>query len=324
MKLNRIQWAPVFFALFLLQACGGGDGDPSGDGGDTATISYTGVTNQATLTDENADALARAAASGAKQAVISDQSAGLAQRQSAPDRASLLEALARRTADKLLTRNQGLAARPAAARVEDLSSGVCDSGSATLNYSDASDSSNASWSILFTDCTLTIHDGVETNTYRYNGLMRGSYARSDGGGFRWEFHFENFTVSVSGPEVSYTETINLSMTCTSTSAGASGLRCDYYADYSGYDNRTYRVTEVSVSGGASSGFNVSARVYDPNYGYTTISTVVPVTFNCAGGRPGAGRIAFEAAGGASGSIEFISCSQYVVTFNGVSNTYGWE
>ncbi|MCU7906809.1 MAG: hypothetical protein KZQ76_13395 [Candidatus Thiodiazotropha sp. (ex Epidulcina cf. delphinae)] len=173
MKLNRIQWAPVFFAFFLLQACGGGDGDSSGDSGDTATISYSGATNQATLTDENADALARTAASGAKQAAISDQSAGLAQRQSAPDRASLLEALARRTAETLLKHNQGLAARSAAARVEDISSGACDSGSAIPNYSDASAGSSASWRIVFTDCTLLTRRVIR----RHSGLQELSRSR---------------------------------------------------------------------------------------------------------------------------------------------------
>ncbi|MET0001639.1 MAG: hypothetical protein ABW125_19760, partial [Candidatus Thiodiazotropha lotti] len=58
-------------------------------------------------------------------------------------------------------------------------------------------------------------------------------------------------------------------------------------------------------------------------GYIHVTTVVPLTFDCETGRPSAGRIQIEAANGVTAVIEFISCTQYVVTFNGLAETYRW-
>jgi hypothetical protein len=60
------------------------------------------------------------------------------------------------------------------------------------------------------------------------------------------------------------------------------------------------------------------------YGYVSVSTNVPVTFECSGGYPSAGRIQVNEINGTSATVEFISCSQYVVTFEGVAEIHDWH
>ncbi|MET0091853.1 MAG: hypothetical protein ABW068_17885 [Candidatus Thiodiazotropha sp.] len=80
---------------------------------------------------------------------------------------------------------------------------------------------------------------------------------------------------------------------------------------------------MSVSGDAGSGYTVSIRVYDPDYGYVTVTTEVPLSFGCSDGHPDAGRIRMQGANGTLATVEFISCTQFVVTFEGVGSTHSW-
>ena len=327
MLIRADKWILFFLAAFLLQACGGGGDDTPGSvgdgGGSTSTsLDYSGETKQATLTTENADELANAAASGAKQAVSSDNVPVVGQRAQSPvSREQITDELAALIGGIVKDGGDRLAGRGVtAARSEDLSSSMCDSGSLVVDYPDTGNSGD--WSIVFTQCTRTTRYGADSYSSTFHGTVEGTYTRV-GNGYRLTFRYLNFEVTVSNPSGSYSDTFNMSVTCTASDEQGTDVSCEYYSDYRGYDDRTYRVTEVSVSGSGASGYSVSVRVYDPDHGYVTVTTEVPVTFGCSGGHPGAGRIRMEAANFVVATVEFISCSQYVITFQGVARTYDW-
>jgi hypothetical protein len=282
----------------LLQACGGGggggdDGAPNtiGDGSDITSTSqdYSGETAEATLTSDNSQELATAAASGTKQAVSSESVPVVAARGST------------------------------AAREVNLTSSLCNTGSIIATYPDTG--STGSWRIDYDQCTHSASHGGNTYSTTYNGSVEGSYTQV-GNGFRYEYRYENFTVTVQGPTGNHSQTFNMSMTC-ATNDNGTDYSCDYYSDYTGYDSRIYRVSDVDVSGNDSSGYNVSVRVYDPDHGYVTVTTEVPVTYGCSSGYPNAGRIQVEGADATVVTVEFTSCNTYVVVFDGVANTYNW-
>ena len=325
LKINK--WVLFFFLVFLLLGCGGGGDDSpgsigDGDGPTNTSLNYSGETKQATLSGENVDELANAAASGAKQAISSDSVPVVGQRAQYPvSREQVTDELAVLIGGVLRDSGDRYAGRGvSAARTEDLSSSFCDSGSLIVDYPDTGISGD--WRIVFSQCDRTTRYGTDSYSATFHGEVEGTYTRV-GIGYRLTFRYLNFSVAINNPSGSYSDTFNMSVTCTASDEQGTDLSCEYYSDYLGYDNRTYRVTEVSVSGSGASGYSVSVRVYDPDHGYVTVTTEVPVAFGCSGGRPSAGRVRMEAANFVVATVEFISCSQYVVTFEGVARTFNW-
>lgn len=326
MEKNRL--LSYVFVAMLLQACGGGGGggdnpNTTGDGDITNTsLDYSGETSQATLTNDNTKELATAGASGAKQAISSDSVPAVGLRSDSPvSREEILQEFTGWVADLINGQYGDQAARgDMAARTQDLSGTACDSGSLVIDYPDSGTAGN--WSIVYDQCSRTTSYGGSSYSTTFDGSVQGTYSQV-GNGFHMEYRYVNFSVSVQSAGYNYSETFNMTMTCSASNNQGTDISCEYYSDYHGYDNRTYRVTEASVSGSATSGYSVSFRVYDPDYGYVSVTTEIPVTFGCSDGHPDAGRIRMEGANGTTAVVEFISCSQYVVTFNGVANTYNW-
>jgi hypothetical protein len=328
LKINK--WVLFFVLVTLLQACGGGGGgddDPSTDDGSTTNTTsndYSGETKQATLTTENVEEISTAAASGSKQAVTSDGttslSAGTHRSDMPVTREQINEELSVVIASVLSGRNQLAGRGVDAARMEDLSDVMCDSGSVIFNYPESGLVGN--WSIEFNQCARTATYGGNSYSTSFDGSVEVTYVEV-GDGFSQTLEYIDFTTSVSNPHGSYSDTFNMSVTCTASNKLATDLSCEYYSDYHGYDNRTYRVSDITVSGNGSSGYRVSVRVYDPDHGYVTVTTEIPVAFECDGGTPSAGRITVEGAEGTSVVVEFSSCSEYVVTLDGVAETYSW-
>ncbi|MES9854378.1 MAG: hypothetical protein ABW170_21405 [Candidatus Thiodiazotropha sp. L084R] len=318
LKINK--WTFFFLLVFVLQACGGGGDD--GDGGSTNTsLDYSGETKQASLTTENVDQLSTAAASGSKQAISSDNVPVIGARADMPVTRQQINEELSVLIGGALSRGSQLAARgDTAARTEDISNTMCDSGSVIIEYPGNGVAGN--WSIEFNQCTTRSRYGNDNHSTIFDGSVEGTYVQV-GNGYRLTLNYVNFSVEVTNSNGSYTDTFNMSVTCTSIDQEGINASCEYHSDYRGYDNRTYRVSEVTVSGNDSSGYQISVRVYDPDHGYVLVTTEVPVTFDCEDGHPSAGRIRFEGVNGTTAVIEFISCTQYVVTFEGVAETYSW-
>ncbi len=329
MLIQTPRWIASMLLTFTLLACGGGGGgddsntnnDTDGGGSANTSLDYSGETKQAELTTENVDDLANAAASGSKQAISSDDVPLVGLRSDSPvSRDQIGQAISRLIGDALHDRPEFAARGTTAARTEDLSSTMCDSGSVIMQTPD--NGAAGDWSIDFNQCSRTTRYGSDSYSSVIDGAVEGTYVQV-GNGYRLTLDYSNFTVTVSHPGGSYSDTFNMQMTCSASTRSGADVSCTYYADYRGYDNRTYRVSEVQVSGDESSGYRVSVRVYDPDHGYVLVTTEVPVTYDCSAGRPSAGRIRIEGANGEVALIEFISCAEYVVTYNGTAETYSW-
>lgn len=126
------------------------------------------------------------------------------------------------------------------------------------------------------------------------------------------YEYQNVTVTHGDT----TETINMEMRCDLSN----GYDCTYSSNLDGSDGRTYRTTSSEVTGNSSSGYDVSARVYDPDHGYIDIQAS-GITV-CDNGGIGSGTISVtDSSGDAVLTIEFSSCDSMTVTYNGNAQTY---
>ncbi|MEL0584246.1 MAG: hypothetical protein AAES65_05105 [Candidatus Thiodiazotropha sp. (ex. Lucinoma kazani)] len=301
----KILWL-VFFTLSLsLQGCGGGGGssdDPT-DTGDTINnisddtntidVNYTGSESQAIVNEDNAKDLAVAAASSVKQAVDADGAV-----------------LPMQTAAKQTSTTSSIApmvlVEPTEEMHEQVTAEICThGGEALIEIIDEREDSLLNVFVL-NNCSY----GEGLYLYTFTGTARA---------------FFTYTPRTSNHEIvgklttvdGVTENINLTVNCDDNG-------CELFSDFTGYDGRIYRQTEVAVTEEGNSVYSATGRIYDPTHGYFDVTTEIPFTLDCPNDRPGAGRLSFTGASQSSGTIEFISCDEYVVTTNsGTSNTYHW-
>jgi hypothetical protein len=290
----------VAITLLLLTACGGG----GGGGGTTSSVpSYTGLTSEARVEDANAESLSTAAASGATQSVVADVAEGALMARSAPSLESKLVEISPKIAYWAVQSGALYSAK-----TTNISADVCDAGGSAI--ADSNDAGTVG-TIVFTNCGISDDAGgviVMNGTVDFSGTLVGNQPDT----LSMTFHV---TASYGGESA----TINLLISCVDLSGTAS---CTVSSDFVGIDGRTYRVTDISVSGGVS-GYYVNATVYDPNQGQVDMTTTSPLLFDCANGVPSTGTVVISGSGSTAGTISFVSCSEYNVTIDGVSTTYYW-
>ncbi len=130
--------------------------------------------------------------------------------------------------------------------------------------------------------------------------------------------YNNFTVKIGDNPA---QEIDLSIDCEITNNTTS---CTKSSSVLGIDNRTYTISNLSVSGDEVNGYNVTATVTDPDHGKIDINAS-DMYFNCSSpyeDRPSSGQITFSA-GGKSATVVYNSCNSYTVTLDGVANIYSW-
>jgi len=260
-------------------------GSSSSDSGSSGT---TTSTSAASLSSTNERDLATAATEGVKAAVEGG---------SAPLRGPVSRADLNQTVQdhaRLL------------AQTIDVSSSVCSSGTAITEV-------NEDASVIVTtysNCSY-LDGGV------FDGVVR---ITSDAGDSTTTttIVYENFTYTFNGE----TETFNLSATCVNDNTTFEST-CTYESDIDGIDNRTYSVSNSSVSGSASSGYTVSATVTDPDHGSFSITTTSPIILDCANGQPSSGVIEFSDSTGLTATVTFNDCTNFTISYDGNSSTYDW-
>lgn len=269
--------------LSFLTACS------SGGGGSSAT-SYTGITSKASISDTNAQSLSVSSTEAAKSANSANSFSSFKTGTNSFD----AKAFIKKSAESAIQSN-----------AIDVSEGICSSGTVSIDGIDENTdvNSNLNLTIRYGNCTISdLAPPVMVNgTASFQGQLNGTFTLT----------YSNFTVTSNG----MTETINMTITCSQTS-------CSTSSDFTGSDGRSYRLENFDISGSEFSGYSVSGRVYDPEYGYIDISTTTPITFNCSNGFPGTGVIEFSD-GTNAGNIAFNDCFSYSVTFNGSTVTYSW-
>ncbi|MCU7841052.1 MAG: hypothetical protein KZQ94_16940 [Candidatus Thiodiazotropha sp. (ex Troendleina suluensis)] len=296
-------WMALLALQLTVQGCGGGGGssdNPTDTGDpvnndnpvDNTSNTYTGSESQAVVSETNAKDLAITAASGVKRAVDEN---GIT---------FPMQSVATRPAANALNATSEYASR----EIVDASAEMCPhGGTATAEYIEAS----PGFINIFEANACSYGEGLFL--YTFTGRIHATHADDS--------DFSAFTHVMTGSLTTVdgvTRDINRTFSCDGD------FRCNFFSDYSGYDGRLYRVTEVSVTEEGNSAYSASGRIYDPNHGYIDVTTEIPFTLDCPDDRPGAGRLSFTGANQSSGSIEFISCTEYVVTTgSGTSNTYSW-
>ncbi|WP_087461911.1 DUF4214 domain-containing protein [Oleiphilus messinensis] len=90
-----------------------------------------------------------------------------------------------------------------------------------------------------------------------------------------------------------------------------------------FTGETYYIEDDEVVQ-TGAGWEASATVYDTEWGYIVVETIEDLVLNCSNGSIGGGKITFEGAEGSTGTVELVSCDEFIVTINGQSTTYNWS
>lgn len=102
-------------------------------------------------------------------------------------------------------------------------------------------------------------------------------------------------------------TINMTVDCTDLS------NCSIVSDYIGEDGNIYRVSDISLSGDATFGFNGTATFYHPTHGSVSI-VATSVTYGNCGGFPDGGSVSTTGIAG-SAEILFNNDCSYVINYD---------
>lgn len=288
----------------LLAGCGGGGG-----GGTSSSVTYTGVTTEAVVTDTNAEALTSAALDGYDTAksgsmlvmggdiAAQDPAGGL----SLPGVARLLAGM----------KDMALAAGPSmAAGSSQTMSGTC-GGSATSSGINSGTESNVNitGSITFTNYCEPTSEG--------NAVIHGTISFTLVGtmdNFVFTFSTSYLSIAVGGQSVAYS--MNYTLTYNGLTATATMT-----ANYRGTDNKTYRIENYQVVlNEADQTVDISGKLYHPDYGYVTVSTPSPLLYgNCFGDyRPTSGALRVTGAGGHYAEFQPQGCLEYqICVYDGI-------
>lgn len=291
MKSNRRFLLATLFSVssFGLVACGGGGG-----GNDESEDRGFGNEPAAVATAENSQDLAIAAEQGAVWVVENPNSNSEAE---VPD-IGFFGARANASAlvsDTLVSAQSVVESSNVGTGTHDVSDEACEGdGKAVVKITDVN---KPIVEYTFTNCILS--DTYAYETYILNGTFRVNGDTTTFNNFRQEFTVGDDTYI----------------------AFCNGSTCQYQSGFTGYNSKSYQVSGQSVT--YNNGvYEVEARVYDNDYGYVDISSV-NFDYNFGTGHPCAGSITVTAANSVTFSVTFDSCTDYTVTFNGVSESYSW-
>ena len=109
------------------------------------------------------------------------------------------------------------------------------------------------------------------------------------------------------------------------------LRCDFdscvfLVDFFSDDDFVYRMTDIyRTSRSRNTGIEVSGRSYHPDHGYANFETDsdIRIDLNCENTHPSVGRVIFSGSDNSQGSIDFISCTQFVISNSVSSYVMNW-
>lgn len=286
-------WLAIFMSALFLAACsGGGDSD---DGGDSSSGGYSGNTSAATVDDSNKDDVSTASRVGAEKAIESETAPGRNVGSGAPNEAVFILDQTVAAIEGRQSRTLGIESR----QTVDLSSSVCNSGGSAYYETDgSSNSSYGTFTIVYDNCSYTY--GGETTTV--DGTA--SWTNNEDGSFTYVY---DITVTY-GSE---------SYTVTGTYACDSSYNCTYEDNFT-QGGVSYKISNVSVSNNGSS-YDVSVRVYHEDYGYVDIVGDDLVACDSGGFQSGTITVTDSSSTDVL-SINFVSCTEMTVTYNGSSQT----
>ncbi|MBV1871005.1 MAG: hypothetical protein KUG83_00520 [Gammaproteobacteria bacterium] len=303
-------------ALISLVGCGGGDG-----GGGGGVTSYGGTRTQASLSTDTSEQLARSATEGAAEATTGSELSSFPSAFGSSTNYEYVDEAVKAVLPGALETLSG-SGLPSAFQEEQAcavsGSMVIAADDSLANNIDPNSGLDAEQAfpesgtieLEFRDCREeagTTIDGLATITF------------TGGGGFTTVY--QNLTVAyteLDGTQV--VETIeSLTIACTDVQT------CSVQADFAGLDGRTYRISDVEVTGSDSIGWDVTATVYDPDLGFVEIATTTSLMFDCPAGVPSTGALTVTGVDSVAASVTYLSCSEFQVCLleGNICSTYSW-
>lgn len=279
----------------LLSACGGsggGDNDTTGERNETGSgTNYTGSESAATVTADNQQEIAFTSREGTERVIEQSEAGG--------------------------------SSFPTGVEVQDLNELV---NTLTLNLLEAGQLPTAVTQTVEGDCggnaVVESDDEGESGSIEYNNFCVSSEGETVVMDGRVEFSFtetlyimdyQDITLTYDG----ITQELDMEVRC---EVSGETFDCTYNSDFTGSDGRTYRSSNAEVTGSASTGYNVSARIYDPDHGYIDIEANNIVV--CDGGGISSGSISVsDNSGSVVMTVEFSSCDTMTVTYDGSAEIY---
>jgi len=290
----------VAFLAASLIGCGGG-GAGGSDSADTIDTGYTGNTDPATVDQDNSSFIARAAIEGVLQA--SDVSG-------VPTGAQISDGLI----DQLHAEIRDIVT------VQDVPIGadkvIVGSCGGTLTVTTPDQSNNTVGGVYNVSAVYADYCTVSSgSSYVLNGTyLKNTFLRSDNTTSRIVFSFD-LTAKHSFAGETNTISYTVFQDCTHNDAGEE-VSCVESDNFTGIDGRSYRVENFKGDKN-----NLTARVYDPDYGYFDVDAA-SLAYECDNRNFSSGMISIvDSSGEAVLSVNFPDCIDRTVTFGGNAETY---
>ena len=280
----------ILLATMLVTACGGGGG------GGSSAPTYSGLTTPAAITVTNAEALSEKSLEGVDEAVAQNAANeanpfGISISQTSSNTNQLIINTARQAAST----SQSLGSLPAGITVT----------AAQLGYPFCGGSVSVpdNWQYsTYLNGTMILNNLCINDPYFGIVTMNGSVIFTENA-TQFTLQYVNLTIN----DGSTTETINMTVSCTSSD-------CSISTDYVGSDGSTYRIANLDITGSGSGPYTFSATFYHPDYGSVTV-TGSGIYLNCPDGSISAGTLNLSGASGSSASVLFTGCNTYSGTWN---------
>jgi len=286
------QLAIACFVALIIAGCAGSEDSGSLDSSATAVSGEVKSTDAITVGGENKSTVAKTSSIGADKAIQSDTAPRFLTQHGVRSMLDGTRAHITERVERGLNRT---------VQTVDLSSTVCSAGGSASYEIDTGNvgSQSGTYTITYSNCASSF-GGVTTTI---DGTAE--YTFSEDGSFTYSY---DMTTTYDGE----TFTLSGTMTCDSS------LDCTYEEDFS-TNGVNYRVSNVSVSGNSSSGFDVTARVYHEELGYVDIEGDNLITCDSSGFSSGTITVT-DSSSAVVITISFVSCTEMTVTFNGSSET----
>jgi len=307
---NEKRWgtaglAILFSAMLGLTGCGGGGGggsnnnDDGGGGGGDGTINEQAATIQ---TEDDAKLGADAAVESSYQAVVEEET---------PD---LGLGLPGGVAIEGESHHEWL--RKHSLELSEL--GLAPAGASFDMEGDCGGNANVQYNEDFSDYRIVFDNYCSSGYQGDNYIMDGEwewfgYENIQSGELEGEWGYDfDYTVTYRGETNRYQGSYRCN--------GNDFTSCSYTNNYAGRSGRSYRSENVNVSGDNSSGYSVSARVYDQELGYLDYQASNLVLCEGGFGFQSGDISVTDSSGSEVLSVVFSGCDSYTATYQGVSYT----
>jgi hypothetical protein len=297
---SRLSITSVLLATLTFVGCGSSGGGDSSSG-PTAAITYSGVSVATAINAANAEDLTTTSGEAVRQGADASSS-------------RVFGIVITDNSDDIETLSVSLASAMASMSSPNLPAGFDMNGSCggrvtipdeQLNAFNAT-SGPVSFTMTFTRyCDLSV--GAQ---YTIDGQVVFNYEDIADNNSGFSLQYNGVTINDgSGPV-----TINMTVDCSNQST------CTIVSDFVGNDGGIYRISDISFTGDATTGFNGSATFFHPGYGSVSI-TASSVTYGSCGNFPDGGSIMASGTTGTA-QIVFNSNCTYIIDYDDGSGDTG--